>query len=47
MPVLSRSGGGSRCYSLGYICLESSKNFVGITEADTRRCFKAASGYNL
>ena len=38
MPVLSRSGGSLRFYSLGYICLESSKNFIGITEAVTRRC---------
>ena len=38
MPVLSRSGGGSRFYSLEYICLESSKNFIGITEAVGRRC---------
>ena len=38
MPVLSRSGGVSRFYSLGYICLGSSKNFIGITEAVARRC---------
>ena len=38
MPVLSRRGGGSRFYSLGYICLESSKNFIGITEAVARSC---------
>ena len=35
---LSRSGGGSRFYSSGYICLESSKNFIGIIEAVARRC---------
>ena len=38
MPVLSRSGGSSRFYSSGYICLESSKNFIGIIEAVARRC---------
>ena len=38
MPVLSRSGSRSRFYSSGYICLESSKNFIGITEAVARRC---------
>ena len=36
--MLSRRGGGSRFYSLGYICLESSKNFIGITEAVARSC---------
>ena len=35
---LSRSGGGSRFYSSGYICLESSKNFIGITEAVPQKC---------
>ena len=39
MPVLSRSGGSSRFYSSGYICLESSKNFIRITEAVTQMCF--------
>ena len=37
--MLSRSGVGSQLYSLGYICLESSKNFVGIREAVTLRCY--------
>ena len=36
--MLSRSGGGSRFYSSGYICLESSKNFIGITEAVPQKC---------
>ena len=38
MPVLSRSGSGLRFYSSGYICLESSKSYIGITEAFPRRC---------
>ena len=38
MPVLSKSGGGSRFYSSGYIYLESSNNLIGITEAVARRC---------
>ena len=38
MPVLSRSGDGSRFYSSGHICLEPSNNFNRITEAVARRC---------
>ena len=37
MPVLSRSGGIWRFYSSGYICLESSNNYIGIAEAVARR----------
>ena len=38
MPVLSRGGSGLQFYSLGYICLESGKNFIGITQAVTQMC---------